>query len=33
MLIKFYRYSMGSILESFDCNEKGKARNLLKDND
>jgi len=24
---------MGSILESFDCNEKGKARNLLKDND
>jgi len=29
--INFYRYSYGSIKESFDWNEKAKARNLLKD--
>ena len=29
--IKFYRYSQGSLKESFDWNEKSKVRNLLKD--
>ncbi|TVL99771.1 MAG: four helix bundle protein [Candidatus Brocadia sp. WS118] len=28
--IKFYRYSFGSVKESFDWNEKSKVRNLLK---
>ncbi|MFQ5707027.1 MAG: four helix bundle protein [bacterium] len=28
--IKFYRYSYGSVKESFDWNEKSKVRNLLK---
>lgn len=28
--INFYRYSVGSIKESFDWNEKSKARKLLK---
>ena len=28
--INFYRYSVGSIEESFDWNEKSKARKLLK---
>jgi len=27
--IKFYRYSQGSLKESFDWNEKSKVRNLL----
>lgn len=27
--IKFYRYSVGSIKESFDWNEKAKAREIL----
>ena len=27
--IKFYRYSSGSVKESFDWNEKSKVRNLL----
>lgn len=29
--IKFYRYSQGSLKESFDWNEKSKARKLVKD--
>ena len=29
--IKFYRYSQGSIKESFDWNEKSKVRKLLTD--
>ena len=29
--IKFYRYSQGSLKESFDWNEKSKVRNLLTD--
>lgn len=29
--INFYRYSFGSIKESFDWNEKAKTRNLLTD--
>lgn len=29
--IKFYRYSFGSIKESFDWNEKAKIRKLLTD--
>ena len=29
--IHFYRYSYGSIKESFDWNEKAKMRKLLKD--
>ena len=29
--IKFYRYSQGSLKESFDWNEKSKVRKLLKD--
>ncbi len=29
--IKFYRYSQGSIKESFDLNEKSKVRKLLTD--
>jgi len=28
--IKFYRYSFGSLKESFDWNEKAKVRKLLK---
>ena len=28
--IKFYRYSQGSLKESFDWNEKSKVRKLLK---
>ena len=28
--VKFYRYSFGSVKESFDWNEKSKVRNLLK---
>lgn len=29
--IKFYYYSMGSVKESFDWNEKSKVRRILKD--
>ncbi len=29
--IKFYRYSQGSLKESFDWNEKSKVRKLLKE--
>ncbi|PCH65392.1 MAG: hypothetical protein COC01_09750 [Bacteroidetes bacterium] len=29
--IKFYRYSQGSLKETFDWNEKSKERKLLKD--
>jgi len=29
--IKFYRYSQGSVKESFDWNEKSKVRKLLTD--
>jgi len=29
--IKFYRYSQGSLKESFDWNEKSKVRKLLSD--
>ncbi|MFH1321474.1 MAG: four helix bundle protein [Bacteroidota bacterium] len=29
--IKFYRYSQGSLKESFDWNEKSKVRKLLND--
>ena len=29
--IKFYRYSQGSLKETFDWNEKSKVRKLLKD--
>jgi len=29
--IKFYRYSQGSVKESFDWNEKSKVRKLLND--
>jgi four helix bundle protein len=28
--VKFYRYSLGSVKESFDWNEKSKIRKLLK---
>lgn len=31
--INFYRYSLGSIKESFDWNEKAKVRNLLTQTD
>lgn len=31
--IKFYRYSMGSIKESLDWNEKSKKRNIIKENE
>jgi len=31
--IKFYRYSFGSLKESFDWNEKTKVRKLLKPED
>lgn len=31
--INFYRYSFGSIKESFDWNEKSKVRKLLGDNE
>ncbi|MCK5823029.1 MAG: four helix bundle protein [Bacteroidales bacterium] len=31
--IKFYRYSMGSIWESFDWNEKSKIRKLLDEDE
>ena len=30
--VKFYRYSFGSLKESFDWNEKSKKRNLLTEN-
>ena len=31
--INFYRYSQGSLKESFDWNEKAKVRNLLTQNE
>ena len=31
--IKFYRYSAGSLKESFDHNEKSKVRNLITDDE
>ncbi|MBE9466951.1 MAG: four helix bundle protein [Bacteroidetes bacterium] len=31
--IKFYRYSMGSVWESFDWNEKSKIRKLLTEDE
>ena len=31
--IKFYRYSQGSLKESFDWNEKSKRRNLIKEDE
>ncbi|RLD68523.1 MAG: hypothetical protein DRI95_02715 [Bacteroidetes bacterium] len=30
--MKFYRYSFGSLKESFDWTEKSKKRNLLTEN-